>query len=133
MVLTSERHATSETVTLNNERERPDMQEEQGEDTTRNKEDAYWREQHPTQPYADPQTPYEHYAPAYRVGYEAAQKHGGKDFEEIETDLALDYEKAAPESPLPWDMARPAVKAAWDRMSGVIGPRDPDRGIRTGL
>jgi hypothetical protein len=45
----------------------------------------------------------------------------------------LEYEKAHPDSPLPWDLARPAVKAAWDRLGGVLGPRDPDRGIRTGM
>jgi hypothetical protein len=96
-------------------------------------EEAYWRERHPTQPYASRDFSYDHYAPAYRVGYEAATKYAGKGFEEIETDLALDYERARPDSPLPWDQARPAVKAAWDRISGVIGPRDPDRGARYGM
>jgi hypothetical protein len=109
------------------------MKEEEGNDKTANKEDAYWREKHAAQPYADPTLTYEHYAPAYRLGYEAHDRHSGKSFEEIETDLALDYEKAEPDSPLPWDTARPAVKAAWDKMSGVIGPRDTDRGIRTGM
>jgi hypothetical protein len=109
------------------------MKEEQGNEKIPHKEEAYWRQQHGTQPYADRTAPYEHYAPAYRVGYEGYGRYAGKPFEEIETDLALDYEKAAPGSPLPWDTARPAVKAAWDRMSGVIGPRDTDRGIRSGM
>jgi hypothetical protein len=109
------------------------MKEEQGNDETLNKEDAYWQEQHGKQPYADPKVPFEHYAPAYRIGYEAYDRYPGKTFEEIEPDLALDYEKAPPESALPWDVARPAVKAAWDRLGGVLGPRDTDRGIRTGM
>ena len=96
-------------------------------------EEAYWREHHPTQPFADKNLPYEAYAPAYRFGYEAAAKHAGKSFEEIEDDIALNYEKSRPESALPWDHARPAVKAAWDRLGGVLGPRDADRGIRSGL
>jgi hypothetical protein len=109
------------------------MKEDQGNAEAVNREDAYWREQHAKQSYADQTLPYEHYAPAYRVGYEGYARHSGKPFEEIETDLALNYEKAAPESPLPWDLARPAIKAAWDKMSGVVGPRDPDRGVRTGM
>ena len=62
-----------------------------------------------------------------------AVKHAGKKFEEIEDDIALDYEKARPEEALPWDHARPAVKAAWDKLAGVIGPRDVDRGVRSGF
>jgi hypothetical protein len=101
------------------------------QDTT--EEEKYWREQHEKQPYAEKGRSYQHYAPAYRAGYEAAAKHAGKKFEEIETDLALDYEKARPDDALPWDHARPAVKAAWDRIGGVIAPRDVDRGTRSGM
>ena len=97
------------------------------------KEESYWREQHEKQPYADKDLSYKHYAPAYRTGYEGAAKHAGKTFEEVETDLALDYEKGRPDDALPWDHARPAVKAAWDRLGGVISPRDPDRGMRSGI
>ena len=96
-------------------------------------EEAYWREQHAKQPYADKGQAYEDYAPAYRVGLQAPSKYPGKTFEEIEDDLALDYEKARPGDALPWDHVRPAVKAAWDRVSGVVTPRDTDRGIRSGL
>jgi hypothetical protein len=95
--------------------------------------EAYWREQHAKQPYADKNRSYQDYAPAYRLGYEAASKHAGKKFEEIEDDIALDYERGRPEDALPWDHARPAVKAAWDKLAGVLSPRDPDRGIRSGF
>jgi hypothetical protein len=96
-------------------------------------EEAYWREHHAKQPYADKNRPYEHYAPAYRIGYEAALAHRGEKFEEIEDDIALNYEKARPEDALPWDHVRPAVKAAWDKLAGVIGPHNTDRGLRTGF
>jgi hypothetical protein len=95
--------------------------------------EAYWRERHAKQSYADKNLSYDHYAPAYRTGSEAAEKHPGKKFEEIENDVALNYERNRPESALPWDQARPAVKAAWDRLAGVIAPRDPDRGTRSGI
>jgi hypothetical protein len=97
------------------------------------KDEAYWREHHAAQSYADKNFSYEHYAPAYRAGYEAVGKYPGKTFEEIEDDIALSYERSRPEDALPWDHVRPAVKAAWERLAGVLGPRDSDRGIRTGL
>ena len=96
-------------------------------------EEAYWRENHATQSFAAHGYEYEHYAPAYRIGYEGAAKHPGKSFDEIEDDLALDYEKNQPGSALPWDHARSATKAAWDKVSGVISPRDPSRGMRDSI
>jgi hypothetical protein len=94
------------------------------------KEEAYWREHHAEQPYADKNVSYERYAPAYRVGIEAADRYPGKNFEEIEDDVVLDYERAKPEDPLPWDHARHAVHAAWAKLSNEVSPRDPGRGIR---
>jgi hypothetical protein len=96
-------------------------------------EAEYWREQHAKQPYADKGKAFEHYERAYRTGYEGATKHAGKSFEDMETDVALEYEKGRPDDALPWDHVRPAVKAAWDRIGGVISPRDPDRGTRSGI
>lgn len=100
---------------------------------TQTDDEIFWQQQHETQAYADKTLPYDHYAPAYRTGSEAARKHAGKKFEEVEDDVALQYERNRAGSPLPWDQARPAVKAAWDRLGGVIAPRDTDRGIRSGL
>jgi hypothetical protein len=98
------------------------------------KEEAYWREQHAKQPYADKNLAYEHYATRRRnrTGIEAAQKYPGKPFEEIGDEGALDYERAKAGSALPWDRAR-AGHAAWAKLSGDVGPRDPDRGIRSGF
>ncbi len=76
-------------------------------------EEKYWREHHEEQPHAKEGTSYEHFAPAYRVGAEAAEKYPGKDFHEIEDAIALDYEKHQVGSALPWDHVRGASKAAW--------------------
>ena len=100
---------------------------------TESEEEKHWREQHPNQPYAEKERPFEHYAPAYRVGAEAAQKYPGKKFEEIEDSVFRDYQRAEIGSALPWDHARHAVRAAWARLSNDIGPRDTSRGIRTGM
>jgi hypothetical protein len=96
-------------------------------------EEAYWRKQHDSQPYAGKKYTYEHYAPAYCTGIQGALKHAGKKYEEIEDDLALDYEKHRAESAIPWDEARPAVRAAWDKLAGVVTPLTPTRGIRSGF
>ncbi|MEO8438846.1 MAG: hypothetical protein ABI540_01365 [Spartobacteria bacterium] len=93
-------------------------------------EEKYWQEHHETQPHASEGTTYEHYAPAYRVGAEAAEKYPGKEFHEIEDDLALDYQKHQIGEALPWDHVRGASKAAWMKVSGLNSPRDPSRGIR---
>ena len=96
-------------------------------------ETNYWREQHDKQPYADESKTFEHYEHAYRTGSQEASKNPGKTFEELEADVAVEYEKGRPDDALPWDYARPAVKAAWDRIGGVVSPRDPDRGTRSGI
>jgi hypothetical protein len=93
-------------------------------------EEKYWREHHDTALHAREGTTYEQFAPAYRVGAEAAAKYTGKLFHEIEDDVALDYEKHEIGSALPWDHVRGASKAAWAKVSGLVSPRDPSRGIR---
>ncbi|MFL6513956.1 MAG: hypothetical protein ACJ8M1_02925 [Chthoniobacterales bacterium] len=93
-------------------------------------EEAHWREAHGNQPYADKDRSYDDYATAYRVGAEGAGKYQGRSYDEVEQNLATDYAHADPGSAIPWDTVRPAVRAAWDRLSGVISPRDSDRGVR---
>src|SRR5689334_21910543 len=93
-------------------------------------EEEYWRKHHASQPHATEGTTYEQFAPAYRVGAEAVHKYPGKKFHEIQTDVALDYEKHEISSALPWDHVRGASKAAWSNVSGLISPREPSRGIR---
>ena len=96
------------------------------------KEAAYWREQHPKQPYAKDYS-YDQFEHAYKTGYNSFFKYPGENFDDVEDDIALGYEEAKPGSALPWDTVRPAVSSVWDKMSGVIGPRDFDRGIRDSI
>jgi hypothetical protein len=96
-------------------------------------EEEYWRKHHEDQPHASEGTTFEQFAPAYRVGAEAAQKYPGREFDEIEVDVVLDYEKHEVGSALPWDHVRGASKAAWAKVSGLISPREPARGIRSGI
>ena len=93
------------------------------------KETAYWRERHSKQQYAKNYS-YEQFEHAYRTGYKSFLKYPGKKFEEVEDSLASDYDEAKPTSALPWDTVRPAVSSVWERMTGVLSPREPGRGVR---
>lgn len=95
-------------------------------------EAAYWREQHSKQPYAKDYS-YEQFEHAYRTGYTSFLKNRDKKFGEVEDSVAVDYEQGKPDSALPWDTVRPAVSSVWEKMSGVISPRDPDRGMRDSI
>jgi hypothetical protein len=92
-------------------------------------EASYWRRRHGKQPYAKKYS-YEQFEHAYRTGYTSFLNNPGKKFGEVEHSVAVEYEQGKPDAALPWDTVRPAVSSVWDRMSGVIGPRDPDRGVR---
>jgi hypothetical protein len=93
--------------------------------------DAYWREQHPRQPYADANRPYEAYARAYHVGHAGYRE--GKSFEECEADLRLEYE-GGPQKPVA-DHAEEERRAAeaqtWGEVDSMENnlrthpPRDP--------
>ena len=93
------------------------------------REAAYWREQHPKRPYAKNYS-YEQFEHAYRTGYTSFLKNPGRKFGEVEDSVAVEYEQGKPDAALPWDTVRPAISSVWERMAGVIGPRDPDRGVR---
>src|SRR3954471_1774516 len=56
-------------------------------------EDAYWRGAHTSEPYYKQGTDFERYAPAYRVGYLGRVKYDGRTYNEIEDELAADYER----------------------------------------
>ena len=43
------------------------------------------------------------------------------------------FDDLAAGAALPWDTVRPAVNAMWDRLGGIISPRDPSRGVREWL
>jgi phage tail tape-measure protein len=90
-------------------------------------EDAYWTENHRSQPYAE-ETEYSEYSPAYRAGYQGYATHGvtGRKFEEVEPELAKNYESTKGKTQVGWDKAKHATRAAWDRVERAI-PGDSDR------
>lgn len=78
-------------------------------------EEGYWREEHPRAAWDTRGRGYEAYAPGYRAGWEGRAKYDGRAFDEIEDDLAADYERFRGND-MTWEEVRPAARAAWDRV-----------------
>lgn len=79
-------------------------------------EDAYWKENYKTRPYALVELRYEHWRPAYKYGWESRMMHQGKQWEDVEPKIASGWERARGESGLGWNDAKPAARDAWDRL-----------------
>lgn len=88
-------------------------------------EDAYWKGAYNREPYYQSGLTYDDYAPAYRAGYEGRNRYQGKKFDEVEKDLAADYNRAKGSSKLTWENGKSATRAAWDRVERAI-PGDAD-------
>jgi len=89
-------------------------------------EDAYWRENYNTQPWAERSYGYEDYQPAFRSGYEGYARHAasGKSYEDVEPELRRDWDRNKGKSRLEWDRARMASRAAWERVDANCGACD---------
>lgn len=80
-------------------------------------EEAYWREAYRDEPYYQPGRTFDHYRPAYELGWGAVARYDG-DFDAVENRLADEWRARNAASGLAWTDARPAARAAWDRASG---------------
>ena len=93
-------------------------------------EEAYWRENFRGRPYVKEGSTYDDYGPAYRYGVDAYPKYYGKKFDDVEADLARDWQRAKGKSNLTWENAKYATKDSFQRLSDTIEratPGDSDR------
>jgi len=81
-----------------------------------NAEEIYWRDNHKNQAYFNSTTSYDNYAPAYRYGIEAYSTYVGRKFDEIEPQLAKEWDSARGTSRLTWDTAKLATRDAYERL-----------------
>ena len=88
-------------------------------------EEAYWRKHYQTRPYADPNVKYEDYAPAYQYGWESKNRYQGRQYSEVESELAVGWAKTRGAAKLSWDKAKHATRDAWDRLERSL-PGDAD-------
>ena len=87
-------------------------------------EDAYWQSAYAARPYARADRSFEFFRPAYRYGTESAVRHHGREWDEAEAELRLDWDKQRGAPTSTWDEVKDAVRDAWNR---VRGHSDDDR------
>ena len=93
-------------------------------------EDEYWRESYSSRPYVAAGSSYDDYGPAYRYGVDSYGRYEGRPFDEVESDLERDWERARGESKLTWQNAKHATRDSWQRVSDTVEravPGDSDR------
>ena len=94
-------------------------------------EDAYWRENYRTRPYAESGRDYDHYQPAYKYGWESRARYGDRTWDQAENDLERGWESARGNSRQTWNEAKHATRDAWHRVERAV-PGDLDRDGRSG-
>lgn len=80
-------------------------------------EETYWRSNWSNQPYASADRTFGYYQPGYRYGYEAANTHRGRRFEEVEADLQSGWDRYEHRGESTWENVKHAVRDAWDRVT----------------
>jgi len=92
-------------------------------------EDNYWFENFASRPYAIGPDFYDRFRPAYRYGFESAQHHVGRGWDEAEADLRKGWDRYEhrSENTSTWDEIREAVRDAWDRVVGSAKTTSEDR------
>ena len=93
-------------------------------------EDAYWRDNYSTRPYITSGASYDDYGPAYRYGVDAYSRYPGRAFDDVESELSRDWNRAKGKSKLEWERAKSATRDSWQRVSDTIEravPGDSDR------
>jgi hypothetical protein len=78
-------------------------------------EDGYWRDNYSKRPYVRQGAPYAEYRPAYQYGWEARNRYGELNWDEIEEDMERNWRTNRADSDLEWPAAKPAARDAWDR------------------
>lgn len=78
-------------------------------------EEIYWRESFKNRPYAIDGS-FDDYGPAYAYGVNSYLKYPNSNFDDVESNLARDWNTAGGNSTLEWASARIATRDAWDRL-----------------
>jgi hypothetical protein len=81
-------------------------------------EEPWWRNNWSTRPYARSDRGFDYYGPAYRYGYESANRYRGKSWNEVEYDLRTGWDKYEHRGKSMWADIKDAVRDAWDRVTG---------------
>lgn len=85
-------------------------------------EEGYWRENFKKRPYYQSGKDFTHYAPAYKYGWEAAARHTGKRFEDVENDLSRGWSSFRGTAAAEWNDVKQATRDAYERVNTRITP-----------
>lgn len=88
-------------------------------------EEAYWRENYVNRPYVTKGSSFDDYGPAYRYGVDNYPKFKGRKFDEVESELGRDWQRAKGKSTLAWENAKHATKDSWQRISDTVERATP--------
>ena len=83
-------------------------------------EHEFWRKEYANRPYFTIGTPYDQYGPAFQYGWASFANHKGKTFEDVESQLARDWEDHRGTSKLSWNHAKGATHDAWQRAEKAV-------------
>jgi hypothetical protein len=82
-------------------------------------EDAYWSTNYRSRPYvSSSDRDYNFYKPAYRYGYDAANRYEGRNWNDVESDLSRNWNSYEHRGSSTWEQVKDAVRDAWDRVTG---------------
>ena len=83
-------------------------------------EDEYWRSNYATRPYVGSNRDYSNWQPAYRYGFDAANQHKGRHWNDVENDLKAGWDKYPHRGAArgTWEEIKAAVRDGWDRLVG---------------
>jgi phage tail tape-measure protein len=75
--------------------------------------DDHWRDRYDSEPYYADGMEYDDYAPAYQLGAQSRLESQGANFDELEDEIATQYDEVRGTSRLDWNDARHAARASW--------------------
>lgn len=80
-------------------------------------EEAYWCDNCQRRPYFESSLGYEFYRPAYRFGYESADRYWAGRWDDVETDLRDEWDRYEYRGDSTWTQIKHAVRDAWERVT----------------
>ena len=81
-------------------------------------EEVYWREHYQSRPYFNGAS-FDDFGPAYMYGVSAYKQYPDSSFDDVESNLARDWNTAGGASSFEWASARVASRDAWDRLHNM--------------
>jgi hypothetical protein len=78
-------------------------------------EEAYWRDNWQSRPYASADRGFQFYVTAYRYGFESGRDRRGSEWHEVERDLRDGWERYKDAGQTTWEQIKEAVRDGWQR------------------